>query len=144
MLNTHDAMVQMNRFRDELDRVFGFDSPPWSRPGAFPPVNIWEDDNQFILEAELPGMKVEDLEILVHEGDQLSIKGTRQPSQIEGARIRRRERGHGTFQRTFKLESDVDVGQVTAEFTHGVLTVKLPKSEAFKPRKIEISVSGAN
>lgn len=144
MLTTHNALAQMNRLRDELDRVFGIDSASWSRPGVFPHVNVWEDEQNFYLEAELPGMKIEDLEIYVHEGDQLSIKGNRKPSEMEGARLRRRERGHGEFSRTFKLESDVNVQNVSADLKHGVLTVKLPKSEAIKPRKIEINVGSAS
>jgi len=144
MISTHNALAQMNRLRDELDRVFGIDSAAWSRPGAYPPVNVWEDENHFYLEAELPGMSIEDLEIYVHEGDQLSIKGTRKLPQMEGAKLRRRERGHGDFHRTFKLDSDVDVQHVSADFKQGVLTVKLPKSEAIKPRKIEINVSESN
>ena len=144
MISTHNALAQMNRLRDELDRVFGIDSASWNRPGAYPPVNVWEDENHFYLEAELPGMKIEDLEIYVHEGDQLSIKGTRKLSEMEGAKLRRRERGHGEFQRTFKLDSDVDVQNVSADFKNGVLTVTLPKSELIKPRKIEISVGDAN
>jgi HSP20 family protein len=144
MLNHHTALAQMNRLRDELDRVFGIDSVNWSRTGGYPPVNVWEDENHFYLEAELPGMSIEDLEIYVHEGDQLSIKGSRKASEIEGAKLRRRERSCGAFQRTFKLDSDVDVEKVSADFKNGVLTVTLPKSEAVKPRKIEINVVGEN
>jgi HSP20 family protein len=140
MIGTHNAVAQMNRLRDELDRVFGIDSAAWGRLGAYPPVNVWEDDHSFYLEAELPGMSIEDLEIFVNEGDQLSIKGNRKPSEIEGAKLCRRERGHGEFNRTFKLDSDVKVDEVAASFKHGVLTVTLPKSEAVKPRKIEINV----
>jgi HSP20 family protein len=144
MLNTNHAMAQMNRLRDELDRVFGIDSAAWNRPSSFPPVNVWEDENHFFLEAELPGMSIEDLEIFVHEGDQLTIKGNRMLPEMEGATLRRRERGHGEFSRTFKLESDVDVEAVSAELKHGVLTVTLPKSEKVKPRKIAINVTSEN
>ncbi len=144
MLNTNNAMAQMNRLRDELDRVFGIDAATWNRPGANPPVNVWEDENSFYLEAELPGMNMQDLEIYVQEGDQLTIKGNRKRTEMEGAQLRRRERGHGEFNRTFKLDSDVDVEKVSADFKLGVLTVTLPKSEAVKPRKIEINVSGSN
>ena len=141
MLNTNNAMAQMNRLRDELDRVFGIDGATWNRPGAFPPVNVWEDENSLYLEAELPGMSIEDLEIFVHEGDQLTLKGARVLPEIDGATLRRRERGDGAFSRTFKLESDVNVEAVSAELKHGVLTVTLPKSEKVKPRKIAINVT---
>jgi HSP20 family protein len=137
-------MAQMNRLRDELDRVFGIDTSVWSRPVAYPPVNVWEDEHSFYLEAELPGMSMEDIEIYLQEGDQLSIKGNRKKVDLNGATLQRRERGHGEFNRTFKLDSDVDIEKVVAEFKLGVLTVTLPKSEAVKPRKIEINAGPAN
>lgn len=139
-----NAMAQMNRLRDELDRVFGLDGSNCSRPGSFPPVNVWEDENHFYLEAELPGLKIEDLEIYVHDGDQLSLKGKRTHSVVEGAKLLRRERGQGAFNRTFKLDGEVDVQGVVADFKDGVLTVTLPKSEANKPRKVEINVGSQN
>ena len=143
MLSTN-ALAQMNRLRDELDRVFGVEGSHWNRATAFPAVNVWEDENSFLLEAELPGMKIEDLEIYVQDGDQLSIKGTRKPHDVEGAKLRRRERSFGDFHRTFQLETDVNVNEVKADFHHGVLRVTLPKSESVKPRKIEINASGGN
>ena len=142
MLSTN-ALAQMNRLRDELDRVFGVEGSHWNRPSAFPPVNVWEDENSFLLEAELPGMKIEDLEIYVQEGNQLSIKGTRTPSEVDGAKLRRRERTFGDFQRNFQLETDVNVNAVKADFHHGVLRVTLPKSESVKPKKIEINAAGS-
>ena len=62
-MNTHSALSQMNRFRDELDRVFGADAMQWARPVAYPLVNIWEDENGFFVQAEVPGLTMEDLEI---------------------------------------------------------------------------------
>ena len=141
MLRTHSAFNQMNRLRGELDRVFGLEATGRSRVGGFPPVNIWEDDHGFYVEAELPGLELEDLEILVQEGDELSIKGSRKQAELEGGVWRRRERGHGEFERAFKLSTDVDVAHVNAELKHGVLTITLPKSEAVKPRKIKVNVA---
>ena len=140
MMSSHSALAQMNRLRDELDRVFGVDTQQWARTTAFPPVNIWEDENGFYVEAELPGLSMDDLEIYIHDGDELSIKGVRKESEIEGT-WRRQERGHGEFSRTFKLSDVVDVQKVSAELNNGILTITLPKSEAVKPRKIEINAS---
>ena len=137
MMNSQNAMAQMNRLRDELDRVFGGEALHWNRATTFPPVNIWEDENGFYVEAELPGMGLDDLEIFIHEGDELSIKGVRKEREIEGS-WRRRERAHGEFSRAFKLPDAVDVNNVAAEMKDGVLTVSLPKSEAVKPKKIEV------
>lgn len=141
MLSNHSAFAQMNRLRTELDRVFGSDTAAWGRPAASPPVNVWEDEQAFFVEAELPGMSMEDLEIYVQEGDELSIKGDRKEPELKDGSWRRRERGFGAFSRSFKLSSDVDVDNVSADFVNGVLTIRLPKSESVKPRKIEINVA---
>ena len=136
MMSSHSAVAHMNRLRDELDRVFGIDTTQWTH-AAYPAVNIWEDDNGFYVEAELPGLSMDELEIYVHDGDELSIKGHREATEIEGG-WRVKERSEGDFSRTFKLPDTVDVAKVSAALKHGVLTVTLPKSEAVKPRKIEV------
>jgi HSP20 family protein len=112
---------------------------PQPRPGlagSFPPVNVREDQDQFYVEAELPGLNHDDLEILV-EGDQLTIRGERKPVADEG-RWHRQERAFGRFQRTFTLPVAVDADKVEARLDQGVLTLTLPKSEAAKPRKIAV------
>ena len=140
MMTSHSAMAQMNRLRDEWDRMFGVESQSGAQAVAYPPVSIWEDDNGFYVEAELPGLSMDDLEIYINEGDELSIKGVRKLPEIEGT-WRRQERGHGEFSRRFKLSDAVDVQKVAAELKDGVLTITLPKSEAVKPRKVEIKVA---
>ena len=140
MISTHQAFAQMNRLRDELDRVFGRDQTPWNRSNPRPPVNVWENEQAFFLEAELPGMSIQDLEIYVHDGDQLTIKGNRSTREIENAKPWKRERSFGEFTRTFTLEADVDAQMISASLDLGVLTIKLPKNAAVKPRKIEIQV----
>ena len=142
MLNTHSALEQMNRFRDEIDRVFGIDAAGCCKPAPFPPVNIWQDDNSLYVEAELPGLTMDDLEIYLHEGNELSIKGSRPKAELENGSWLHRERSEGEFNRTFKLAVDIDTANVSAELTAGVLKVKLPKSEAVKPKKIQIKVNG--
>ena len=139
-MNTHSALSQMNRFRDELDRVFGADAMQWARPVAYPLVNIWEDENGFFVQAEVPGLTMEDLEIYIHEGDELTIKGVRKQTEIEGT-WRRHERAFGEFERTFKLADVIDIEKVSAELKDGILKITLPKSEAVKPRKIKVKVA---
>ena len=106
MLNTHSALAQMNRLRDELDRAFT--TTNWTRADVFPPVNVWQDESSLYVEAELPGLKMDDLEIYIHDGE-LSIKGSRPKVELENAQWLRQERGHGEFSRTFKLNLDIDV-----------------------------------
>jgi HSP20 family protein len=129
----------VNRLRDEMDRLFG----DWYRelPGAtpFPALNVVEEKETFRVEAELPGMALEDLEILV-KGNELTISGTRKPGveAEEKAVYHRQERGTGGFSRTIRLPVEVDPDHADAKLQHGVLTLTLPKVAEARPRKIEI------
>jgi HSP20 family protein len=80
---------------------------------------------------------MEDLEVLV-TGDELTLKGERREVKLEGASYHRHERGVGTFSRTVRLPIAIDSNKVQARLQEGVLTVTLPKSEASRPRKIEV------
>lgn len=139
-----EPFAQMNRLRHEMDRLFDqwgdTRSTQYSR-SAFPPLNLWENDNSLLVEAELPGFDLSDLEIVVTGGNQLSIKGERKPPKLDGGTWHRRERGFGTFSRMIELPGDVDSENVSAEFKHGVLTIMLPKREEVKPRRIEVKVN---
>jgi HSP20 family protein len=101
------------------------------------PMNLWEDDSNVYVEMELPGVKLENIEILA-TGDELSIKGTREIQLPEEARWLRRERGAGSFERKTTLPSDVNVDDVQATLINGVLTVTLPKAEHRRPRKVAV------
>jgi HSP20 family protein len=109
------------------------------RAAEFPAINLWEDDDAFLVEAELPGFEMDDLEIFVANQNQLSIKGERKPLSDEKATPHRQERWHGTFVRTLTLPSPVDDARVEAKLDNGVLAVRLPKHEAAKPRRIAIT-----
>ena len=80
MLNDN-AFAQMNRLRTELEKVFGSDLKNYGCAQLHPKVNVWEDAESFLVEAEMPGINFEDIEILIVEGDQLSIKGERQTTE---------------------------------------------------------------
>ena len=144
MLSTHwQPWAEVNRLRNEMERLFGRDENGQTRgvSRAFPPLNMWEDDNHLYVEAELPGFELDDLEIYVSGGNQLSIAGQRkQPEHDEGA-WHRQERGFGTFRRALELPSDVDSDAVAATFKNGVLTLTMPKSEEVKPRRIQVKSS---
>lgn len=136
-----DVQSELGRLQNEMNSLFGRYGGANGRSFAqrsFPALNVWEDDDQLFVEAELPGMEMSDLEIYVNGGNQLSIKGERKlPSSNEGT-WHRRERGYGKFARVIELPHLVDAEKVQASFKHGVLTIALPKQEASKPRKIEV------
>jgi len=133
------------RLRNELDRVMGdvYQAlPEMARAtgfGAptFPALNLWEDERNLFVEAELPGLKLEDLEIFV-QGEELTIKGERKCCAEEGASFHRRERPTGNFRRTVALPMRVDPENVEARLQNGVLTITLPKAQEVLPRKIEV------
>ena len=111
---------------------------PFGGGGTFPPVNVWEDSEQVLVEAELPGLNLQDLEIYVTGGNQLILKGERKVQQDNKGVWHRQERGHGAFTRRLTLPFHVDADKVEAHLENGVLLVKLPKHESARPRKITV------
>jgi HSP20 family protein len=106
---------------------------------SYPPVNVWEEGDAVHLEAELPGMRLEDLEIYVTGSDQLTIKGERKPPEaVKNVVQHRQERGFGSFVRVLPLPFAVDSNHVEARLENGVLRLTLPKHETAKPRKIVV------
>jgi HSP20 family protein len=105
---------------------------------AFPAVNVWEDAEAVNVDAELPGLDLKDLEIYVTGGNQLTIKGERKRVPPDKAVYHRQERGFGTFIRVLTLPFEVDSSKVDARLENGILTIKLAKHEAAKPRKIVV------
>jgi HSP20 family protein len=109
--------------------------------GVFPLMNVTEDNDNFYVRAELPGLKPDELNISV-TGDTLSLSGERKiPAEDESAQYHRREREAGKFSRIVTLPSQVDTGKVDARCADGILTVTLPKAEASEPKQIAIKAS---
>ena len=109
--------------------------------GVFPLMNVTEDKDNYYVRAELPGLKVDDLDISV-TGDTLSISGERKlPVEDVKAQYHRREREAGGFSRIVSLPAQMDTGKVEARCTDGVLTVVLPKAEAVRPKQIAVKAS---
>jgi len=134
----------MNRLQDEMEqwlRRAGVNDPRRFAHRVYPPLNLWEDDNNLYVEAELPELELTDLEIVVNGDNQLSIKGERKQSQQQEGMWHRQERGHGSFSRVGELPQYVDSDKVTAEFKHGVLTITLPKRQEVKARRIDVKAS---
>ncbi len=106
-----------------------------------PLVDITEDDKEYLVKAEIPEMKKEEIKINVHD-DVLSISGERKYEKEEkGKKYHRVERAYGSFMRSFTLPEDADGSKVNAEYKEGVLKVHLPKSEKAKPKAIEVKIA---
>ena len=106
-----------------------------------PLVDITEDDKEYLIKADLPEVKKEDVKLTVQD-DVMSISGERTYEKEEkGKKYHRVERAYGSFMRSFTLPEDADGSKVNAEYKDGVLKVHLPKSEKAKPKSIEVKVS---
>jgi HSP20 family protein len=111
----------------------------WGQATWLPPVDIYETEDAFVLEAELPGFTTEDLDIELVE-NRLTLRGERKaPSEVKEEQYRRHERAYGRFERSFLLPAVIDRDKVTAEMHHGVLTLRLAKSDLAKPKRIPIA-----
>lgn len=128
-------------FASDLDRACAAPARaavPTDGRAAAPAMNIYASETALTIEAEVPGMALDDLEIVLN-GDELTIRGTRNSDQPEGSSVLRRERPVGTFERTFTLPADIDSENASASLEHGVLTIALPKSQAARPRRLAIN-----
>ena len=140
---TYDPFRELRSLQDEVNRLFSssFDRRGESgmMRGAWnPSVDIFENKDQIVLEAELPGMKPEDVNISV-ENNVLTIHGERKfEKKDENDNFHRVERSYGSFTRSFTLPPTVSSENVEATFDNGVLRLALAKREEAKPRRIEI------
>ena len=106
-----------------------------------PPVDIEENGREYVIKAELPGMKKEEVKLKV-EGGTLMISGERKAEKEDkDKKYHRLERSYGAFQRSFTLPEGTPPEKISAEFKDGVLLVRLPKDEKAKPKAIEVTVS---
>lgn len=140
VIRVRDPFATLLGLQRAMDGVMGSDwfGSRTSGSGAFPLVNVFSDGEDFVLVAELPGVKKEDLDIQVR-GDTLRIQGKKTVAYDEGASVHRRERSAGQFDRTLTLPAELDAAKVAAQYRDGVLTLRLPRAESAKPRTVTIN-----
>jgi HSP20 family protein len=140
VIRVRDPFAALLGLQRAMDGVMGSDwfGSRTSGTGAFPLINVFNDGEDFVLVAELPGVKKEDLDVQVR-GDTLRIQGTKTVSYDDGASVHRRERSAGQFDRTLTLPAEVDTAKVAADYRDGVLTLRLPRAESAKPRTVTIN-----
>jgi HSP20 family protein len=128
----------------EIDRAF--DNPVardlgFGGRGVFPPVNVFQDNDGYLVRVEVPGVAPENLHIETNE-QTMTISGERAAAPpAENASYHRRERDGGKFSRTLTLPRNLDTQKAQATYRHGVLTVRVPLKEAAKPRQIEVKAA---
>jgi HSP20 family protein len=136
--NLQSFQDEMNRMFDQFFRGGTGEEAGWGVRTGAPPVDIYETDDALILKAELPGVSKDDVSIEIHQNT-LILRGQRKhDAEVKEEHYHRVERAYGTFQRSFMLPTLVDQEHVQATYHDGVLELRLPKSEAAKPKRIAI------
>ena len=132
-----DLPTGLRVFSDTVNRLLSDTQVrPWT-----PAVDIWETENELVMKADLPDMKMEDIDIRLENGT-LALKGERKFENEEKKKgFHRVERSYGTFARYFTLPDTVEADKVHAAYKDGVLTVTLPKKEMARPRQVKVQVN---
>ena len=141
----YDPFRDLRTLQEEVNRLFStnltraFDDEGIGRGAWAPSVDIYENKDQIVLEAELPGMKQEDFDLSI-ENNIITLRGERKFEKTEETdNYHRVERSYGAFTRSFTLPQTVSAEGATAEYYNGVLRVTLPKREETKARRIEVT-----
>jgi HSP20 family protein len=143
-LTTYEPWNVINKFHRDLEQLLGRTREPMNSDSAIatsawiPAVDIREEANEFIIEADIPGVDPKDIEIAMANGV-LTIKGERHlETKEEKENYKRVERLHGSFYRRFSLPDTADAEKVSASGKNGVLQITIPKRELAQPRKIKV------
>ncbi|MGC3957701.1 MAG: Hsp20/alpha crystallin family protein [Verrucomicrobiota bacterium] len=137
---------RLSDLRDEIDRLFESPLTELTRTsnllsGWAPALDVYEDKDNYVVKAEVPGLKKEDIIVSLQDGT-LSISGERKSeTKHEEASVYRTERSFGRFQRTVALPTAVEADKVKAAYKDGILTITVPKAEEAKPKQIKVSVN---
>ena len=143
MLARRDPFREMLSLRNTMDRLFDnfMMEPTWSNENMGMAMDVSENDNEFLVKASLPGVKPEDIDITLNNNT-LTIKGeSKSDEEKEGEHYHMRERRFGTFSRSISLPNSVKADDISANYEDGILTLRLPKAEEAKPRRIEVKGS---
>ena len=148
-ITRYDPFRDLRNLQEEVNRLFTgnvgrtFDDEGIARGAWSPSVDIYENKDQIVLEAELPGMNREDFDLTV-ENSVITLRGERRFEKKEDTdNYHRVERAYGSFTRSFTLPNTVSGEGASADYRNGVLRVTLPKREETKARRIEIKGEGA-
>lgn len=141
-LTRFEPMREFMTLRDAMDRLFddAFTRPITNMSGGHvgPAIDLYQDANEVVVKAALPGLKPEDVQISV-VGDVLTLRGEfKEESEKKEATYHIREHRQGSFERSIRLPATVQTDKAHADFENGVLTVALPKAEDVKPKTISI------
>ncbi|HEX7047900.1 MAG TPA: Hsp20/alpha crystallin family protein [Gammaproteobacteria bacterium] len=133
----------LSQLHNEINRLFdnlgGASEEEGTVADWMPAVDVTEEENRYVLHADVPGVNAKDIEITLENGI-LTIRGRREATRNEGAQgYRRVERMHGSFFRRFTLPDTADAEKISAQSKNGVLELVIPKQEKTQPRRITVN-----
>lgn len=139
-----DPRADFGRLRREMEEVFGrlVEAPQLGRGAPFPPVNLYETADGYVLTAEFPGLEPKDVDVSI-EGNRVTLRGERKievPDDKQTS-LHRRERQSGIFRRTVELPAPTDSEKAQALYRNGVLWLRIPKAPEHQPRRIAVQGS---
>jgi HSP20 family protein len=140
-----DPFKELSTLREQIDRLFDsfFGRVPSiaeKEVAWIPAINLEETDDSYVVQAELPGLKKDEIKVSITE-DTVTISGERKISKEEkGKTYHRVEMSYGKFQRTLTLPGEIVPSKAKATYKDGILTIKLPKSEKAKVKEIEVEI----
>jgi HSP20 family protein len=151
LLTRWEPLREFSTLQDRVNRMNRLLREPYSHEGPeesltttnfAPPVDIYEDEHNITLKLEVPGIEEKDIDVRI-DNNTLTVQGERKIEKEEKEEnFRRVERQYGSFTRSFTLPSSVDAGQVSADYSQGVLKIKLAKKAEAKPKQIKVNVGG--
>mgnify|MGYP003960436027 CR=1 FL=1 len=134
-----DQFCDFRHIQEQMNRLVA--GARLSGSSEHPPLNVWSNQEELVVQAELPGFAAADIDISVVQ-QTLTVSGSRKPEELkEGESFHRRERWTGQFERSLKLPFEVASDGVEAEFKSGVLSIRLPRAEESKPKKIAVKTA---
>ncbi len=146
-----DPFRDLNTLQNQMNRLFQEITPSrgatsgeeFMTTGTFvPPVDVYEDEHNITLKLEVPGIDENDIDVRVQDST-LVVRGERKFNKEEKEEnFHRIERSYGTFQRSFTLPNTVDTNNVNADYTNGVLVIRLAKRAEAKPKQVKVNVGG--
>jgi HSP20 family protein len=135
------SIPHLHELRQEVDRLF--ENYVGSTPGDllrgkhFPAINAWEDGESLIVQAEIPGVAMDHIEVYAR-GSELTLKGTRPSPCVQNARVFRQEHQTGDFERTIAIPIEMDPDHIEATLKEGLLTIRIPKPPLSQARKVPV------
>jgi HSP20 family protein len=131
----NDPWTTFEQLRRGLDDLF--ERQPTRRADAYPPVNLYETSDGYVLTAELPGLRSDEIEITL-ERNRVTLRGERRIEHPQDASLHRVERQAGLFRRTIELPANGDAEKAEATYRLGVLVLRIPKAPEHQPRRISV------